>query len=75
MGKRVLIIEDAPAGSDTVEHMLVELGYSIAGQGGEDRAAVKAGTFDIVMLDVILGKTATHISPRCCAAWDGRSWS
>jgi CheY-like chemotaxis protein len=63
MGKRVLIVEDDPAVRAVLEEMLIELGHSVVGCAThlhEAIARVKQVDFDVVILDVMLGRVTSH---------------
>ena len=56
---RILIVEDEPLIALTVEDMIIELGYDVAGIVGrldEALAFVERETFDGAVLDVNLGR-------------------
>lgn len=58
-GGRVLVVEDQDLVRRTVESMRASLGYfvTIAASGGEARECIAAGTFDLLVSDIVLPDT------------------
>ncbi len=72
---RILIVEDDPVVSATLEHMLLSAGYTIAGKASGGHKAVElAGQLapDLILMDILLdddidGITASHEIARATA--------
>lgn len=56
--KHILIIEDEPDIQELLENFLLDAGYQVtsAGDGVEGIAAFQAGSYDLVLLDIMLPK-------------------
>lgn len=66
-GASILVVEDEKASLEIISRYLTAVGHSVTGAGSAEEAlrTVKAGRFDLIMLDVVLpGETGLQVLAR-----------